>query len=384
MVPAPPSQGTAHNGIALPDTCFNRSGEHHVFVIGDWGGILDESTWKPVPADRRSPSFPANTRRFVHGVDGKAQLLVAAQMQTRAAIKQPDYVLNMGDNFYWGGVKAKCGAPATLHIHTGQWYWIFEQVYQGLGLDGKQWLGVLGNHDYGGFRFTSAWDQAIAYTWGGEHSTGRWLMPAQYWSAKVHYPGFAVDYFFLDTNVMTAFEPDIDIEHNVCGFAHNGRDATCGPQGPVSIEDCPGWFRRLWQAEQIWLERGLELSTARWQVVITHFPPTWGQDEWLRLVKGGIDLITSGHRHSQDVWGPHDEDNFLKPTAVIISGGGGGITCEGIPSEDGDDDQYGFMDLTLSQDTIKIEAISHGGLLRSTTLVKPRHRETGPHGGQFV
>jgi len=372
LVPAPPSQGTAHNGIALPETCFNHSGEYHVFAIGDWGGVLGPSSTIPVPADKRSKKFPAFHRKFVNDVDDYAQIRVAAQMKLRAPISKPDYILNMGDSFYWGGVDGVCGTPATQHMHTGQWRNVFENIYNGPGLDGKQWLGVLGNHDYGGYQFTSAWDQVIAYTWGGPHSTGRWVLPAQYWSAKVSYPGFSVDYFFVDSNYHTTFPRDHDIEHNLCGAAHNADDASCGPQGPISLQDCPGWFERLWHAQIEWLDRHLQKSMATWQIVVTHFPPLWGKKAWTELAQGGIDVILSGHRHSQDVWGPTSVDNFLKPTAVIISGGGGGITSEGIPRKDGQDDQYGFMDLTLTQESIKIEAISHGGQVRSSTKVYPR------------
>ncbi|CAK0800828.1 unnamed protein product, partial [Prorocentrum cordatum] len=104
------------------------------------------------------------------------------------------------DNFYWGGLLTDCGKPVEQHVDPwDQWGNTFERIYTGPGLDGKQWLGVLGNHDYGGFHFTGGWDQAIAYTWGGfAASTNRWMTPAQHWSAKVVYPDFTVDYFFVD------------------------------------------------------------------------------------------------------------------------------------------------------------------------------------------
>ncbi|CAK0831651.1 unnamed protein product, partial [Prorocentrum cordatum] len=73
-----------------------------------------------------------------------------------------------------------------------------------------------------------------------------------------------------------------------------------------------------------------------------------------------------------------EEENFLRPTAYIISGGGGGITSESEPSADGDDDQYGFMDLTLSKHEIRIEAISHGGQMRSQVCVPQRPRRGLP------
>jgi len=376
MAPAPPQHGTDLNGIALPDVCFNQTGSTpslHVFVIGDWGGILYEDSTTPVPADKRSNKFPSFQRPFVTGVDDAAQLRVAKAMRNRAAHNAPDYILNMGDNFYWGGVEAQCGAPMWQHMQTGQWTWIFENVYKGPGIDGKQWLGVLGNHDYGGYAFTSAWDQAISYTWGGPSSTGRWVTPAQYWMAKVHYPHFSVDYFFLDTNVFTAFPPDHDSGHNICGDKHNKIGASCGIMGPQSLEDCPSWFQKLWAAQVVWMERNLARSTAQWQIAVTHFPPTWGHDHWQNWTHDfGVDLILTGHKHLQEVWRPTDVTNRLSPTAVVISGGGGGITSEGLPDAEGQDDQYGFFDLTLSRKAIKIEAISHGGHLRSTTMVQPR------------
>ncbi|CAK9050800.1 Hypothetical protein SCF082_LOCUS27964 [Durusdinium trenchii] len=94
-------------------------------------------------------------------------------------------VINVGDNFYWGGVDCHCG-NMYARCDTKQWKWIYEEMWKGPGIDGKQWLGVLGNHDWGGWQFNKGWDQVIAYSWGGlAESTGRWLQPSIYWAAPV-------------------------------------------------------------------------------------------------------------------------------------------------------------------------------------------------------
>jgi len=379
--PLAPRHATDLNGIALPSTCFTGKPEtvdglHHVFVIGDWGGIVRSPGAPPVPADHRSPKFHGH-RPFVVGADDCAQQRVARQMSARSIVSAPDYVLNVGDNFYWGGINIKCGAPPhRCNDATGQWRYAFEAIYTGPGLDGKQWLGVLGNHDFGGFMFTQGWDQAISYTWasGLATSTGRWVTPALYYSAKVHYAEFSVDYYFVDSNVFDAFNEHADPSHNICSKMHNPGDATCGIQGPVSTEECPKWFKRLWAAQMKWLDRGLSASTADWQIVVTHFPPEHGADDWKRLSRDhGIDLLITGHRHQQEVH-YQEEGNFLRPTAYVVSGGGGGITSEALPNANGTDNQYGFMDLALSKKEIMIEMVSHGGQVRSTTCVLPRHR----------
>jgi len=198
------------------------------------------------------------------------------------------------------------------------------------------------------------------------------MTPAQYWSARVHYPEVSIDYLFVDTNVFDAFKPYEHMGHNICGLEHNHKDASCGPQGPKSVWACPKWFSELWVTQVGWMEERLLSSSANWQIVVTHFPPDWGKDDWKYLAKYGIDLLVTGHRHSQQVVPAYHPNNYLGGTAWIVSGGGGGITSEGVPSIDGNDDQYGFMDLTLSKDVITIEAISHGGILRNTVQVHPR------------
>ena len=141
--------------------------------------------------------------------------------------------------------------------------------------------------------------------------------------------------------------------------------------------DCFKYFQRLWAEEKAWLENKLAASTARWQIIVMHHPPYTYEAFFNEMcVKYGVDLMITGHIHIQDV-------RYKQPpfgdTALIISGGGGGILSEGLPNLGGVDGQYGFMDLTINQHTITINAHSHGGeegkkIIMSTTVVTPRAR----------
>merc|ERR1740121_2162217 len=68
FAPKLPLNATALNGVRVEDACFSGPGPHHVFVIGDWGGIGNP----PEPADHTRMKF-AKHRTFVSGVDDQAQ-----------------------------------------------------------------------------------------------------------------------------------------------------------------------------------------------------------------------------------------------------------------------------------------------------------------------
>jgi len=395
--PKKPKTADEHNGVALEDVCFEEDGPHHVFIIGDWGGITQ--------GDGRLAAAPHLTHRwetnynFVWPPDEQAQTLVRDQMRKRAPDSRPDYFLNVGDNFYWAGVEDHCGAKDIADAYSqggttvykehkvNQFDHVYEKVYTGDGVDDKQWLGVLGNHDYGGWLFTHAWDQNIGYTWSSaDYSTGRWMTPAMYYQSKVWYPDFAVDYYFLDTNIFDALDPKDPSPHNICSETHNDeKPVTCAPVGPSGVWKCQDWFGKLWKKQQKWLDEVVPESTADWRIVVTHFPPSWGAPDWKKLApKHEIDLVIAGHRHIQDMHQPGDNrkmvwhndpnelyNDFLDPTVWVTSGGGGGVTSEREPSMDGNDDQYGFMDMTLEKSKITIEGISHGGQLRRKLVMEP-------------
>jgi len=381
---SPPDSGTTHNGARLQDVYIPGQGPHHVFIIGDWGGKMEDGNIAPaVHVDKRE--FEA----FVPGVDDNAQFRVRDVMRGRAPTSRPDYVVNVGDNFYWAGIEKGCLDGAITDVGTNQFEEIYEKVYSGEGLDGKQWLGVLGNHDYGGFRFEQGWDKVIGYTWAS--SSGRWMTPALYYVAKVWYHNFAVDYIFMDTNVFDAMDPSDPSNHNLCSNEHNPEGASCEPFGPSSVWDCPYWFKGLWERQKGWLDEIVPKLTGDWRIVVTHFPPYWGTDDWVELSKKHeLDLIITGHRHSQHIY-VHDDlgeqiwpddptqlqTNFLNLTAYFVSGGGGGITSEHKPEDSGDDDEYGFMDMVITKDRIKVEALSHGGQIRRVATIKHEY----PHKG---
>merc|ERR1719502_1607381 len=157
--PLPPSQRGIYNGIEWPAECID-SVQEHFFAIGDWGGL--------------QPGVPAPN---IHGqrfetpeIDQHAQSLVADVFNTRAEISKPRFVVNVGDNFYWGGVDNQ-GAPNYWAQHCGDFvdnqeavcshyrfkqYW--EDIYTAPSLQKAPWFGVLGNHDWGGYSYETGWD----------------------------------------------------------------------------------------------------------------------------------------------------------------------------------------------------------------------------------
>jgi hypothetical protein len=179
----------------------------------------------------------------------------------------------------------------------------------------------------------------------------------------------------LDTNVYDVFEPfDLDeMGHNICSFGFNeDHDCSC-EGGPSSIDDCLDWFRQLWEEQLEWLQLHLSQSTADWQIVVTHFPPSFDRAVFGNLtVDYGIDLFVTGHLHRQEVHGADDEDNFLAPTVWVVSGGGGGITSDWLPDLGGDSQSYGFMHMTLARDQIEVVNVRHTGVEGDRAVVYQR------------
>jgi len=266
---------------------------------------------------------------------------------------------------------------------------IFEDLYKGPGIDGVPWLSCLGNHDYGGNSFNLAWDQQFAYTWG---PSGRWVMPGHYYHQHIMYPtkDMSVDVYVVDSNNQDTSDPADDPEHNLCSAAHNGQ-SNCAPFGPSSAYDCVNWFRKLWEIQLAWLDKMLGKSKADWQVILTHFPPeTWTHygknvDDWKKLgYKYGIDLLVTAHRHQQELR-PYGDImvKFRAQIPYVVSGGGGGITSQGYPTNGRGSGslQYGFFDMTVTKDKLFIQGYNHQGMETSHMEVIKRHRQCSKSDG---
>merc|ERR1712070_226378 len=195
------------------------------------------------------------------------------------------------------------------------------------------------------------------------------------------------------------------------GGEDNAGDCQGTPGLWGSADICSGYFHQLWRDQMVWLEDLLDKSTADWQMIVTHFPPNYRSLRELTPLaeKYGVDLIMTGHTHSQHVYYQQayngsdggnggDFPYDLGDTAWIISGGGGGVTSEHVPDLDeskpcegegedqvcdqatGNDDEYGFMDMVITKDHLSIRALSWGKekdgsqIMRNGAEVSPRPR----------
>lgn len=335
----------------------------HVFAIGDWGATLPGHYTAP---NKRGPGRKCpNNCGYVNGIDDRAQILVANVMKQRAGNSNPQYVLNVGDNFYWSGIREGCSsAHASGATHSD-----FASGWQGVygGLTSKPWISCLGNHDYGGWQFNHGWPQQIGYSFVNRN----WVMPGRYFSRKMHHPGYTVEYFVIDSNAYDAKDPGEDPEHNICSRQHNPGDANCAAGGgPSSVGSCKSWFWSGYAQQKRWLQSKLSQSTADWQVVVTHFP--CGHDAgFYRMLHTsyGLDLLVTGHRHDQELW---PNSGMMGGLTCFVTGGGGGITSESVPTMD--NTQYGFFDLTFSKTKIQVELIGLNGAVLRSSWVYPKRR----------
>lgn len=220
--------------------------------IGDWGGAALED---------------------YHKTD---ELAVAKQFGTTAAELDAQFVINVGDNFYYYGV---------WNTSDSQWNTDFEDVYTQQALMVK-WYSVLGNHDYG---FNP--EAQLQYV---SPNNNRWVMDARYYTRRVHIQDDTyITFVFLDSNpCVTAYREDDPSNWDPCGSTYPS-PSDCQFHQNILAQSCTAQYN--------WLKTTLEsVPSGDWIVGVAHHVANEIDAEDLigELINAKMDLYLNGHAHT--------------------------------------------------------------------------------------
>ncbi|XP_017272357.1 tartrate-resistant acid phosphatase type 5a [Kryptolebias marmoratus] len=230
-------------------------------AVGDWGGV-------PYP-----PYVTA-----VQKTTAKEMSKVAEQMGA-------DFILALGDNFYYRGVDS---------VDSPRFQETFETVYTAKSLR-VPWYVVAGNHDHAGNVKAQ-----IEYT----QKSDRWRFPSYYYELNFHIPntGKTLTIVMLDTVML-------------CGNSDDFVDEK--PRGPLLAAEA--------NRQLVWLQERLARSKADFLLVAGHYPvwsvsehgPTECLLQGLRplLLKYNATAYLCGHDHNLQ---------YLEESGVgyVVSGAG--------------------------------------------------------------
>lgn len=292
-------------------------------AVGDWGGL-------PLPP-YVTPLEVANAK----GMTRAAQTMGA------------DFVLALGDNFYFTGVRS---------VDDPRFSETFESVYSAPELH-IPWYVIAGNHDHKGN--VSA---QIAYS----HRSSRWHFPDFYYDVVLPIPGSnaSLTLLMIDTITMCG---------NTDDFGHGQ------PEGPEDLE--------LSNKQLQWLKEKLKAAKSEFVVVAGHFPvwsvaehgPTHCLVKHLHplLQKYQATAYFCGHDHNLQYLQETDS-----PIGYVLSGAGNFID-ESLKHEDAVPEGSlrfhfsdfeslgGFVHVEVTKDAMTLTYIeSLGKSLYRTTLPK--------------
>lgn len=214
-------------------------------VIGDWGGL-------PLP--------PYYTQQ---------EMLVAAELDKTVSKWGADFIVSVGDNFYYDGV---------TDVNDFRFQKTFENVFNGDSLLNVPWYVIAGNHDHKG-NVTAQ----LAYT----NVSSRWKYQNLYYdlSFKIPNTNVSVRLVMLDTIVL-------------CG---NSDDFLAGQ--PLKAANS-----KLSEEQLAWLVEKLKTSKDEYLIVAGHYPvwsiaehgPTTCLLDYVEplLKKYNVTAYLSGHDHN--------------------------------------------------------------------------------------
>ncbi|XP_010871138.2 tartrate-resistant acid phosphatase type 5a isoform X2 [Esox lucius] len=183
-------------------------------AVGDWGGV-------PYPP-------------YITPVER-----ATAQEMGRVAEKMgADFVLSLGDNFYYKGVDS---------VDSPRFQETFERVYTAQSLN-IPWYVLAGNHDHAG-----SVKAQIDYS----HKSDRWRFPSFYYELNFRIPNTkrTLTIIMLDTVML-------------CGNSDDFADEK--PRGPLNAVDA--------NRQLTWLQKRMAMSKADFLLVAGHYP-VWSVSE---------------------------------------------------------------------------------------------------------
>ncbi|KAM4748282.1 tartrate-resistant acid phosphatase type 5 [Rhinophrynus dorsalis] len=293
-------------------------------VLGDWGGL-------PLP--------PYTTQQ---------QLMVAEEMGKTVANLGANFILSVGDNFYYDGV---------TDVMDPRFKTTFESVYQAESLRNVPWYILAGNHDHKGNISAQ-----IAYS----NVSSRWIYPDLYYDLSFTIPGSnsSVRLIILDTVT-------------ICG---NSDDFLGGqPLGPAN--------ERKADKQLQWLKEKLRSAKEQYLLVAGHYPvwsvaehgPTHCLVHHLEplLRKYRVTAYLSGHDHNMQYL--QDDSNI----GYVLSGAGNfmensRIHQDSVPEGSlrffqGDLETMGaFAYMQITPEKMTITYIQSGGKCLFQTTLSPR------------
>lgn len=254
------------------------------------------------------------------------QIAVAQGMGKVGNELKPMAVITLGDNFY---EKGPLTSEAPIFREA------FEEIYAAPSLQVPFWVS-LGNHEYMG-SVKGVLDYAAE-----RKGSGRWTLPARYWSRKVELPGGgSAKFIFTDTSPFIR-------RYHAEGHSDAGQQDT--------------------QAQLAWLERELAETGITWRIVIGHHPAWSGglhgdsadiQRELVPvLVRGKTDLYASGHDHHPEV---------IQRNGLLQLIAGNGSEVRGIRRRESAPYQgqhLGFASLSLKAKSFTIRQYDDAGAVR--------------------
>lgn len=351
------------------------SGSFNLMTVGDWGPTKEGVNCKCAATGTCSASMWTYTQPACPGSQQDptwvrwegAHQNVANAMAAYAQANPPSAVINVGDNFYFGGL-APPGTPADGYTASDADF-TFEESWRKVYLlnekdTGKKmgvpWLSVLGNHDYGGAGCLADWQAQVDFT--EQDPADAWRMPYQYFQQRVQADGYFVDIFLNEVNWDDAGRQD---SHGICHQQFCGH--TRGDEA-----NCKTRFDRTKDANLAWLDKALGQSAAegaRWQIVVGHFSHESNADLVQKMMmKHNSSLYVGGHTHGQIYQSvnkiPDYKGGFVEGPPVLVTGAGGGIGL------DGSGPFFGFGNVKVSPDELVVDLLDDTGALRESNKIR--------------